>query len=142
MLDGHISTFLSSGGFAGPQGIDATGLSGTVWGLAFDANNNLFVADAKGVERVAPDGTVSSFAGSFAQQQPIGLVFDSIGNLYAACFLNKEIKQITPAGVVSTFATADALPRYIVDAVPEPTGPCLLLLGISGLSRRRCCGSR
>ena len=114
----------------------ATGLSGVLWGVAFDANDDLFVADAKGVERVAPDGTVSSFATSLAQQMPIGLAFDG-GNLYAACYLSSEIKQITPAGSVSTFATLPGHPRYLVDAVPEPTGACTVLACTAGLIARR-----
>lgn len=114
----------------------ASGLGPVLWGLAFDANDNLFVADSKGIERVAPDGAVSSFAPSLAQFQPIGLTFDSNGNLYAACFNNREIKQITPAGAISTFATVVGQPRYLVDAVPEPTG-MVLLLWVFGLARRR-----
>ncbi|HEV8058761.1 MAG TPA: DUF4214 domain-containing protein, partial [Gemmataceae bacterium] len=74
-------------------------------GLAFDANGNLYVADASTstVSKVTPDGTVSTFASGF--KKPFGLVFDAAGNLYVANLNGNTVSEVTPDGVVSTFAS-------------------------------------
>ena len=47
--------------------------------------------------------TVSTFASGF--RGPEGLAFDAAGNLYVANYYGFTVSQVTPAGVVSTFAS-------------------------------------
>ncbi len=63
----------------------------------------LYVADvgAGTIDAIAPNGAVSTFASGLLN--PIGLSFDSAGNLYAS--VSGGIDKITPGGSVSTFAS-------------------------------------
>ena len=86
--------------------------------MAFDANGNLYVADQQNhrIRKITPSGLVSLFAGtgsigstngqatSASFQYPMGLVFDSSGNLYVADAYNNKIRKISPSGIVSDFA--------------------------------------
>ena len=48
-------------------------------------------------------GKPSTFASGF--NNPYGLAFDSAGNLYVADSENNTVDEVTPSGVVSTFAS-------------------------------------
>jgi sugar lactone lactonase YvrE len=88
-------------------------------GVAYDANGNLFIVDSANhvIRKMDTSGNVTLFAGtpgvsgsadgtgSAAQfYQPFGLVFDTHGNLFVTDSLNSTIREISPVGVVTTFA--------------------------------------
>jgi sugar lactone lactonase YvrE len=94
-------------------------------GMAQDAAGNLYLADAGAgrVYRVARDGRVSTFAGGGTKSgfqsdggpataaqlsSPRGLVFDSKGNLDIAEPVCNCIRQVSPAGTISTVYTLPA----------------------------------
>ena len=96
-------------------------------GMAQDAAGNLYLADAAAgrVYRMSLDGRVSTFAGggtisgrqsdggpATAAQllSPRGMVFDSKGNLNIAETLCDCIRQVSPAGIISTVYTVGASP--------------------------------
>jgi NHL repeat len=97
----------------------AVGLN-TPWGLAIDSQNRIYIADAgnNAVRRVAPDGTVTTVAGTGTAgfsgdggqatlaklSAPVRLTFDTAGNLYIADSANNRIRKVTPAGIISTVA--------------------------------------
>ena len=97
------------------------------WGLAFDSAGNLYVAaddylgdsNDQTIFKFAPDGTRTVFVGpsAFAAgAYPLGLAFDSSGNLFVStdCFCepgSDTILEFTPTGVESTFATGLTNPR-------------------------------
>jgi sugar lactone lactonase YvrE len=89
-------------------------------GMAQDAAGALYLSDATAgrVYRVAPDGTVTNFAGGGTQapgfqsdggsataarlDSPRGLVFDSKGNLDIAEVFCNCIRQVSAGGIIST----------------------------------------
>jgi len=119
---GVVSTFAGSPqvwGSADGAGTNAQ-FNGPV-GLAFDANQNLFVSDANNdtIRKIAPNGTVTTFAGLAVQdgatdgnlasarfRSPAGLVFDATGNLFVADSFNQTIREISTNGIVSTVCGA------------------------------------
>ena len=96
---------------------------GILRGMVEDSTGALYLADAEAglVYRVALDGSVTIFAGGGQNppgfqsdgglataallQSPRGLVFDSKGNLDIAEVLCHCIRQVTPAGIISTLYT-------------------------------------
>ena len=87
-------------------------------GVDVDANGNVYVADSGNnlIRKVAPDGSVTTIAGSgtlgaadgqgtaASFNYPAGVAIDNIGNLYVADTNNNMIRKITPGGIVTTFA--------------------------------------
>jgi DNA-binding beta-propeller fold protein YncE len=94
---------------------------GQGWDLAFDSAGNLYATagDAQTIYQFAPNGTRTVFVEPSAFPEgilPIGLAFDSSGNLFVSteCFCdsgNDTIVKFTPTGVESTFATGLSYPR-------------------------------
>ncbi len=95
------------------------------WGLVRGAEGSVFVADggeANRIRRIAPDGSVSTFAGSdegFADgigpsarfHTPSALAIDRLGNLYVADTGNHAIRRISRNGRVTTLA-GNGLPGF------------------------------
>src|SRR5579864_7287836 len=95
-------------------------------GLASDFNGNLYIADAADhrVRRVAPDGTITTFAGTGVRgfsgdagpatasqlNSPYGLATDPRGNLYIADLGNARVRRVTPDGNIATIAGGGSLP--------------------------------
>ena len=76
----------------------------TPYGLAMDANGNVFVADMAGaLHRITPDGQVGAATGSGTFAGPIGAVTDAAGNIIMADWQTGTIKSVSPDG--NTFTT-------------------------------------
>jgi sugar lactone lactonase YvrE len=93
-------------------------------GLAVDRRGAVYIADqaANQIRRVAPDGTISRFAGSFNScttaprcgdggravkarlNQPWGVAVDDTGNVYIADYLDDEVRKVSPRGTIGRFA--------------------------------------
>ncbi|MDB5097428.1 MAG: hypothetical protein JWM80_1849, partial [Cyanobacteria bacterium RYN_339] len=100
------------------DGNGTTAQFGEPWAVVADDAFNVYVADSanNAIRKVAPDGTVTTLAGSgkaaFADGKgtsasfntPRALVLDGAGNLIVADQLNNCIRKVTPAGVVTTIA--------------------------------------
>jgi uncharacterized protein (TIGR03437 family) len=89
-------------------------------GLAFDAQGNLYVAEASNhrVRRIALNGTITTVAGTgrsgldgdggpatqASLHGPTFLAFDAAGNLYIADSRNHKVRKVTPGGIITTVA--------------------------------------
>ena len=120
---GPASLSLFAGNLDAKGNTDATGVDARfldVRGGAFDTVGNYFVADSGNhtIRKITPAGVVSTFAGLSGYSgnvdgtgplsrfnTPSGVATDVAGNVYVADTGNNAIRKITPAGVVSTFAT-------------------------------------
>ena len=111
------------GTLAGDASIGSTNAAGTAarffWpmDMASDGHGNFYVADAANdvIRKVAANGAVTTFAGSFGVvgstdgssalfNAPQAVAVDKSGNVYVADTGNSTIRVITSGGVVSTLA--------------------------------------
>jgi uncharacterized protein (TIGR03437 family) len=122
--NGVIETVAGTGivGFSGDGGPAAQAQLNSPYGLALDAQGNLYIADLGNarVRRVALDGTIATVAGGgalpaggvndgspatmLALSAPRNLAFDYGGNLYISDFGGARIYQMTPQGSLATVA--------------------------------------
>lgn len=74
------------------------------FGLAFDKDGNLLVADEgnKSLRKITPAGQVGTLRAGF-ESGPGGIALDSAGNIYVLAYLS--VLKLTPAGVPSVLAT-------------------------------------
>jgi hypothetical protein len=87
--------------------------------IAIDSLGNIFIADGNNntIRKISTTGVVSTVAGRAGEtgsadgpdttarfSHPSGIAIDSANNLYVTDTANQTIRQITPAGVVSTLA--------------------------------------
>lgn len=113
------SQLLAGSGTAGAtNGASTSAQFNAPVGVAADYEGNVYVADTSNhrIRKVAPDGSVTTFAGSgtagsangtgaAAQfNNPTDVAIGPMGNIYVADSSNHRIRKITPAGVVTTFA--------------------------------------
>lgn len=118
---GSVSTIAGVPGSHGfLDGAANNALFSSPLGLAVATNGDIFIADSGNhCIRKISGGLVSTFAGqpqvwgtadglgTNAQfNGPVGLAFDSNGNLFVSDANNDTIRKITPAGLVTTFAGA------------------------------------
>lgn len=118
--DGVVTTVAGLAGQVGSSdGVGSNALFNQPDGIALDLAGNLYVSDAVNstIRKIAPDGTVSTFAGTAGNlgsadglgaaaqfNNPGGLMVDSGGNVYVADTFNDTIRKITPDGMVTTLA--------------------------------------
>lgn len=106
--DGTVSTIAGTIKKGSKDGKDTTASFWHPNSLTVDKNGNVYVADMGNnkIRKIAPDGTVSTFAGSDQHgagngpvkeasfYQPYGITSDKNGNLYVADYQNNLIRKI------------------------------------------------
>jgi sugar lactone lactonase YvrE len=118
------SAFIIAGtgvpGFSGDGGPAIAAQLNGPSGVTLDSAGNLYIADTMNnrVRRIAPDRTISTFAGTgvagfsgdggpaTAAQlySPAQTIIDAAGKLYISDFNNRRVRVVSPAGVISTIA--------------------------------------
>lgn len=139
--DGTIATIAGTGisGYSGDGGnaIDAT-LSAPQ-GVLATADGSVYISDTGNhrIRRIAPDGTITLFAGAHSgfsgDGQPAILAEISVptalaagpdGSIYFADTGNNRIRRVDPAGIISTVAgTQNGKPLSTTSSV-APQDPC------------------
>ena len=120
--DGTVSTIAGITGTAGAtDGAGSGALFNNPMGIAVDLLGNSYVADQNSatIRKITLDGMVTTLAGLAGVtgssdgigagalfSYPAGLAVDAEGNVYVADRNNSNVRQISPAGVVSTLAGA------------------------------------
>lgn len=106
--------------------VDAMGTSAqfnTPYGLVVTPSGDLYVADYGNntIRRITASGSVTTFAGdgtlgyidatgiAAELRHPFGIALDSLGNFYVTDRSNYRVREITPAGVVTTLAGSGTL---------------------------------
>ncbi len=114
--DGTVSTLAGSGAVGAADGPVATATFNYPMQMALDYAGALYVADQVNHRiRVIANGVVTTLAGSTAGfqdgigsnakfNQPTGIAFDTKGMLWVADEFNHRIRQVSPAGSVTTIA--------------------------------------
>ncbi len=114
---GSVSTLAGNGTAGFVDGIGSSARFYSPYGIAVDANGNVYVSESvHRIRKVTPSGVVTTLAGSgnngltdgagsSAQFfYPSGIAVDTNGNVYVADRENHCIRKVTPDGVVSTLA--------------------------------------
>lgn len=116
---GIVSILAGTGNLGAINGLGKLASFNGPSGVAVDGNGNVYVADSGNnlIRKIAPDGTVSTLAGTVVAPDtsntvtsrplfsgPSGVAVDASGNVYVADAGNNRVCMITPAGVTSTLA--------------------------------------
>jgi trimeric autotransporter adhesin len=119
---GIITTIAGTGvaGYAGDGGAATAAQINLPYGLAADLTGNVYIADLGNnrVRRIAPDGSITTAAGTGLQgslgdgglaanaqlNTPRNVAVDAAGNLYIAEFDGHRIRKVTPDGKIATVA--------------------------------------
>lgn len=124
--EGRITTIAGTGvsSSTGDGGPATAATMADPEGIAIAADGTLYVGEAVGnrIRRIAPDGAISTFAGTGAidytgdggpaakatlavSESQVGLTVDALGNVYIPDVGNHCIRKVDTAGIITTFAT-------------------------------------
>lgn len=117
-----ITTFAGNGtaGYNGDNGLAISAEINVPTAISYDKFDNLYIADALNhvIRKVNTSGIITTFAGTGTQGYsgdngpaasanlsiPIGLVFDTLGNLFVSEQGNGTIRKINTSGTIITIA--------------------------------------
>ncbi len=134
---GLITTVAGTGtqGYSGDGGPATAATLDGPWGVAVDTTGNLFIADLgnRVIRKVSPAGVITTVAGTGTQgysgdggpataatlNAPWGVAVDTAGNFFIADRYNDVIREVSPAGIITTDA-GTGTQGYSGDGGPAP----------------------
>jgi sugar lactone lactonase YvrE len=141
---GVVTTLAGQAGVSGSNDGSGSALFNHPAGIAVDGAGNAYVADTNNntirklviasgavttvTGRVGIAGSTDGIGTAASFNGPSGIAVDTAGNLYVADTLNHAIRQVTPAGVVTTIAGTAGASGFI-----DGTGSAALFHGPQGL---------
>ncbi len=143
---GAITTVAGSGsagatgrGFSGDGGQATSARLSRPAGVTVDAQGNIYIVDTGNgrIRRVAPDGVITTVAGSpcfcdpnddFTLCQPSSVAVDKAQNLYVADTGSNRIRKFTNAGAPSNFAGALPQSGRFIGGFRGDGGPAVVAL--------------
>ncbi len=116
--NGDVTTFAGTGSTGNTNGNGTDASFNFPHKITIDTSGNLYVTDLSHhlIRRIAPNGDVTTFAGTGSDgntngngtnasfNSPRGITIDTLGNLYVVDKDNHSIRKIAPNGDVTTFA--------------------------------------
>jgi DNA-binding beta-propeller fold protein YncE len=97
-----VTTLAGSGELGDDDGPADKATFRTVWAVAVEPDNTVYVTDTRGgTVRKIDAGVVSTVAGPNSFAGPTGLALAPDGTLHVADYKQKTVKQVSPAGVVT-----------------------------------------
>lgn len=103
--EGIVSTFAGSGKSGFRDGVGKESQFHSPRGLAFDKNDNLYVADwnNKAIRKISPNGVVTTIAG-YNDGYCGGVAVDSSGCIYISSYFSNRIWKMNTQGKFNIFA--------------------------------------
>jgi gliding motility-associated-like protein len=115
---GLVSTVAGNGIQKNIDGTGAAAGFGNLFGITIDATGNLYAYSGGLIRKITPAGVVTTFAGGFVSDNPLDgagtmaalgtqvttMVTNAAGNMYFTDTYKNLIREITPAGNVTTIA--------------------------------------
>ena len=143
-----ISTVAGNGDTTYSDNIPATAAGLYLnWGIAFDLAGNMYITDQLHyrVRKVNTSGIITTFAGTGVHgysgdggqatnatfQLPMGIATDNLGNVYVADQASYNVRKITPAGIITTYAGRGTTEGYSGDGGPATDAKLSYLWGLS-----------
>ena len=146
--DGIITTAAGNGTaiFAGDNGTATTSSLNYPFGAAADASGNLFIADTynERIRKISPAGTITTVAGrgnayfsgdggvatNASLCLPSGVAVDAFGEIFIADSYNHRIREVTPAGIITTIA-GNGMAGYSGDGGPATSASLNYPFGVA-----------
>lgn len=145
---GDISTYAGTGvaGHTGDGGAATAATLSSPYGLCFDVNGNLYIADTGNnvIRKIDPSGRISTVAGNGQPgykgdrgiataallNTPYSVAVDLIGNVYIADSNNAVVRKVDAHGIITTFA-GNGLFKHAGDGGPAISASLISPAGIA-----------